>query len=99
VDSLLHIDGLCVDFATARGWARVVSDVSLAVPRGRTVGLVGESGSGKSVTCQSILRLIPEPPGRISGGRILFEGRDVLASLIYGFRISVLFGLRMTLVS
>jgi peptide/nickel transport system ATP-binding protein/oligopeptide transport system ATP-binding protein len=79
VDSLLHIDGLCVDFATARGWARVVSDVSLAVPRGRTVGLVGESGSGKSVTCQSILRLIPEPPGRISGGRILFEGRDLLA--------------------
>lgn len=75
---LLAVRDLRVDFATDHGWSTVVSDVSFDVPRGRTVGLVGESGSGKSVSCQAILRLIPEPPGRIVNGSIEFEGRDLL---------------------
>ncbi|MFS3128316.1 ABC transporter ATP-binding protein [Nocardioides sp. Bht2] len=76
---LLRIDGLSVDFSTEHGWVNVVNDVSFDLPHGAIVGLVGESGSGKSVTCQSILQLIPQPPGRITSGRIEFEGRDLLS--------------------
>ena len=55
-----------------------VDDVSFDVAAGETVAIVGESGSGKSVTALSILRLIPNPPGEIAGGQIVFEGRDLL---------------------
>src|SRR5690606_6288774 len=74
-----------------------VDDVSFDVGRGETVAIVGESGSGKSVTALSILRLIPSPPGRIAGGEVLFEGRDLLgldrASIrdIRGNRIAMIF--------
>ena len=77
-EALLRVSGLQVDFATEHGWATVVKDVSFELHRNESIGLVGESGSGKSVTALSILNLIPSPPGRISAGEILFDGRDLL---------------------
>ena len=78
MSSLLEIDGLSVEFRMAEGAIRAVSDVSIDVKRGEVIALVGESGSGKSVTALAILRLIPEPPGRITAGRVRFDGRDLL---------------------
>jgi oligopeptide/dipeptide ABC transporter ATP-binding protein len=75
---LLEVSGLSVRFDTERGPIQPVNDVSFAVYPGQTLALVGESGSGKSVSALSILRLIPEPPGRIVGGRVILEGRDLL---------------------
>ncbi|MBF0170034.1 MAG: ABC transporter ATP-binding protein [Nitrospinae bacterium] len=74
---LLEIDNLTVRFSGPDGVARAVNGVSYAVEAGQAVGVVGESGCGKTVTALSILRLI-QPPGKISGGRILFEGTDLL---------------------
>ena len=76
---LLEVDGLKTWFYTRDGIVRAVDGVSFAVHPGETLAIVGESGCGKSVTSLSILRLIPSPPGRIVGGRIAFEGRDLLA--------------------
>jgi len=75
---LLEIDQLSVEFETARGPVRAVNEASLTIYPGQTVALVGESGCGKSVSAMSILRLLPEPPARYAGGRIVFEGRDLL---------------------
>jgi peptide/nickel transport system ATP-binding protein len=76
-EPLLDVSGLTTVFTLAGGaTAAAVSDVSFSVARGETVGLVGESGSGKSVTALSIIRLV-QPPGRMTAGRILFEGRDL----------------------
>ena len=75
---LVEIRGLRTHFFTESGVARAVDNVSLDIRRGEVLGLVGESGSGKSVTALSILRLIPDPPGRIVGGEILYQGRDLL---------------------
>jgi oligopeptide/dipeptide ABC transporter ATP-binding protein len=75
---LLTVSGLNVGFETNRGLLRPVRDVTFSIYPGQTVALVGESGCGKSVTSLSILRLIPEPPGRVLGGEIWFEGRDLL---------------------
>jgi peptide/nickel transport system ATP-binding protein/oligopeptide transport system ATP-binding protein len=77
-ESLLEVEDLRVCFASDGETARVVDEVSLAVRESEVLGLVGESGCGKSVTALSILRLIPEPPGRIAGGSIRFRGRDLL---------------------
>ena len=71
---LLDVQHLSVTFG---GPSLAVDDVSFSITRGETLGLVGESGSGKSVTAFSILRLL-QPPGRITGGRVMFEGRDLL---------------------
>jgi oligopeptide/dipeptide ABC transporter ATP-binding protein len=65
-------------FASERGEVRAVDGVDLALERGRTLGVVGESGCGKSVTALSIMGLVPQPPGRIAGGEVLFEGEDLL---------------------
>lgn len=78
VRHLLSIQHLVVQFETHQGLARVLEDVSLDIRRGEIFGLVGETGCGKSVLARSILRIIPQPPGRISSGRILFRGRDLL---------------------
>src|SRR5438094_7633636 len=79
-DPLLEIKSLSVGFKTERGDVRAVNDVSFSIFPGQTVALVGESGCGKSVTSLSILRLIPQPPGRFLGGKVLFDGRrDLLA--------------------
>ena len=75
---LLEIEDLRTYFFTRDGLVRAVDGVSLGVRPGETLGVVGESGCGKSVTSLSILRLIPEPPGRIVSGAIRFEGRDLL---------------------
>ena len=69
---LLRVENLCIDFRTEDGTVRAVDDLSFEIPRGGTLGLVGESGSGKSVTALSLMRLLPEPPAHIRGGRILF---------------------------
>src|SRR5262245_51266750 len=75
---LLQIRGLKTWFYTESGVAKAVDGVDLDIPAGEVLGLVGESGSGKSVTALSILRLIPDQPGRIVAGEILFRGRDLL---------------------
>ena len=77
-EPLLSVDGLGVEFATASGWTPVLQDVSFDVAAGQLVGLVGESGSGKSVTCSSVLRLLPPRQSRTVAGRIRFQGRDLL---------------------
>ncbi len=95
-DVLLSVAGLNTHFLTRVGVAKAVDDVSFSVRRGEVVGLVGESGSGKSMTAYSILGLV-DPPGRVVGGQILFEGRD-LAELsaeemrqLRGNRIAMIF--------
>jgi oligopeptide/dipeptide ABC transporter ATP-binding protein len=75
---LLQIRGLRTYFYTESGVAKAVDGVDLDIMQGEVLGLVGESGSGKSVTALSILRLIPDPPGRIVEGEILYKGRDLL---------------------
>jgi peptide/nickel transport system ATP-binding protein len=75
---LLGVRHLTTGFHTERGLLRAVDDVSFEIPAATTVALVGESGSGKSVTALSVLRLVPEPPGEILGGSILFAERDLL---------------------
>ncbi|HJQ57630.1 MAG TPA: ABC transporter ATP-binding protein [Vineibacter sp.] len=78
-EPVLELNELTVRFRLKRGELTAVDGVSFAVQRGQTFGLVGESGSGKSVTARAIMRLIPVPPGEIVRGRVMFEGRDVLA--------------------
>jgi len=75
---LLEVRGLSTNFYTEDGIVRAVRDVSFHVMAGETLGIVGESGCGKSITGLSIMRLVPDPPGRIDGGEILLEGRDLL---------------------
>ena len=75
---LLEIRDLHTEFRTGAGVVRAVDGVSYSVDPGETVAIVGESGSGKSVSAMSILRLIPDPPGRITQGEILFTGRDLM---------------------
>ena len=78
-DTLLEVRDLQTHFDTRRGVVRAVDGATFSVRRGETLGIVGESGSGKSMTCLSILRLVPEPGGRIVGGSIVFDGEDLLA--------------------
>src|SRR5882757_4492896 len=75
---LLDIRDLHTEFRTGGGIVRAVDGISYTVEAGETVAIVGESGSGKSVGAMSILRLIPDPPGRITGGTVLFAGRDLM---------------------
>ena len=75
---LLEVGALETRFSTDAGLVHAVDGLSFSVNRGDTLALVGESGCGKSVTALSILRLVPDPPGRVTGGEILFEGHDLL---------------------
>jgi oligopeptide/dipeptide ABC transporter ATP-binding protein len=75
---LLEINDLHTEFRTGAGLVRAVDGVTYSVDAGETVAVVGESGSGKSVTALSVLRLIPDPPGRITSGSVMFAGRDLL---------------------
>jgi len=75
---LLQVRDLKTVFRTEAGTARAVDGVDFDIYPGEVLGLVGESGSGKSVTALSILRLIPDPPGKIAGGSIIYKGRDLL---------------------
>jgi ABC-type dipeptide/oligopeptide/nickel transport system ATPase component len=98
---LLDVQHLTVVFDRADARVAAVDDVSFQIAAGETLGLVGESGSGKSVTAFSILRLV-QPPGRITAGRVMFEGRDLLAlperemRQVRGARISLIFQEPMT---
>ena len=99
---LLQVENLSISFSTEAGRFRVVEELCLTVPTGRTVGLVGESGCGKSVTAMTLLRLLPSPPSHIEGGQIIFDGTD-LAQLdekalrqIRGNRIGMIFQEPMT---
>jgi oligopeptide/dipeptide ABC transporter ATP-binding protein len=75
---LLEVRGLHTEFRTGAGVVRAVDGVSFSVDPGETIAIVGESGSGKSVTALSVLRLVADPPGRITSGQILFDGRDLV---------------------
>src|SRR6202011_3372916 len=100
--TVLDVKGLQTVFFTNSGLFRAVDDVSFSVRRGETLAIVGESGCGKSVTALSIMRLVPDPPGRIVGGSIAFEGTDLLGlseaemRAIRGNRISMIFQEPMT---
>jgi oligopeptide transport system ATP-binding protein len=100
--NLLEVRDLRTWFQTEDGNVKAVDGVSFELRRGETLGIVGESGSGKSVTNLSILRLIPNPPGRIAGGEIRFGGHDLLGlsdaevRKIRGRRISMIFQDPMT---
>ncbi|MGA2395423.1 MAG: ATP-binding cassette domain-containing protein, partial [Candidatus Lustribacter sp.] len=75
---VLQVRDLATTFKTEDGLVRAVNGLSFSVEAGTTLGIVGESGSGKSVTSLSIMRLIPQPPGKIERGEVLFNGRDLL---------------------
>ena len=75
---LLRVEDLRTEFRVRGRTVHAVNGVSYQLEPGQTLGLVGESGSGKSVSALSVLRLVPEPPGRIVGGRVLYQGRDLL---------------------
>ncbi|ADI15400.1 ABC transporter ATP-binding protein [Truepera radiovictrix] len=77
-DAILEVNDLKTYFNTDDGVVKAVDGVSFHIGRGETLAVVGESGSGKSVTSLSIMRLIPTPPGRIAGGEMLFEGKDLV---------------------
>ena len=99
---VLDVKGLQTVFFTNSGLFRAVDDLSFHVRRGETLAIVGEFGCGKSVSALSIMRLVPDPPGRIVGGEILLEGTDLLAlddaemRQIRGNRISMIFQEPMT---
>ena len=99
---LLDVRNLTTRFHTRNGTVHAVEDVSFSVESGQTLGIVGESGSGKSVTCYSLLGLIPQPPGRIHSGTAVFDGVDLLKASesqlrkIRGKRISMIFQDPMT---
>ena len=80
--ALLEIKNLVTEFHTEEGIVKAVNDVSFTLNKGETIGIVGESGSGKSVTSLSTMRLIPNPPGKISGGEILFHQADKVVDLV-----------------
>ncbi len=102
---LLRVEDLAVSFTTDEGIVRAVDHVSFDVQPGEILGMVGESGCGKSVTAMSLLRLIPQPPGKIESGRAWFGGRDLLAlpvaelRKIRGAEISMIFQEPMTALS
>ncbi len=99
---LLELKNLRTYFYTFEGVAKAVDDVSFQIDKGEVLGIVGESGCGKSVTAQTIMRLIPIPPGRIVEGSILFDGIDLVdlsmedMRTIRGDRISMIFQEPMT---
>jgi peptide/nickel transport system ATP-binding protein len=77
-DNILEVENLITSFETDRGLLRAVDHVSFTVSAGKTLGIVGESGCGKSVTAMSIVRLLPQPAGKILGGHVNFLGRDLV---------------------
>ena len=101
-ENLLSVDRLSTCFRTQDGVATAVQDVSFVIPKGKTFALVGESGCGKSVTALSIMRLIPDPPGKITDGKIFFDGNDLLKlpenkiRQVRGNRIAMIFQEPMT---
>jgi oligopeptide transport system ATP-binding protein len=77
-EPILEVDNLRTYFYTRQGVVKAVQGVSFSLAKGETLGIVGESGSGKSVTAMSILRLIPQPPGRFDSGKVIFQGKPII---------------------
>lgn len=101
-ETILEIKDLCVEFRTVEGTVRAVDHLSYTLHKGEKLGIVGESGSGKSVSSLSMMQLIPNPPGKITGGEILYKGRDLVKlseremQKIRGNEISMIFQEPMT---
>jgi peptide/nickel transport system ATP-binding protein len=101
-EPLLSVRGLKTQFCFDEGAVLAVDDVSFSIPAGGTLGVVGESGCGKSVTALSVMRLVADPPGRIVGGEVRFQGRDLLTlseaemRRLRGNRLSMIFQEPMT---
>jgi len=101
-DHLLSVEALKTYFFTFEGIVKAVDDVSFFLDKREVIGIVGESGCGKSVMAQSIMRLIPDPPGKTVNGKILFDGKDIVKlsgekmRSIRGRRISMIFQEPMT---
>ena len=102
MNQLLEIQNLTTSFFLEEGELKAVNDVSFTIEKGKTLGIVGESGCGKSVTALSIMRLVQEPPGKIVGGKILFQGKDLTQIPLHemrdirGNKISMIFQEPMT---
>lgn len=102
MDHVLQVENLVTAFHSSGKVVRAVDNCSFSVSKGKTLGIVGESGSGKSVTSLSVMRLIPNPPGKIVSGKILFQGQDILQlpeehmRMIRGNQISMIFQEPMT---
>lgn len=100
--NILEVKNLTTEFKTDDGILKAVDGINFSLKKGETLGIVGESGCGKSVTSLSIMRLIPNPPGKISSGEILFEGQDLLKlpepemRRVRGKKISMIFQEPMT---
>lgn len=101
-ETLLQVKNLKTYFHTEEGTVKAVDDVSFEIKEKETLAIVGESGCGKSITAMSIMRLIPNPPGKIEGGEILFDGKDLIKMRqsdireIRGNKISLIFQEPMT---
>ena len=101
-DIILEVKDLCVEFRTAEGTVQAVDHLSYVLHKGEKLGIVGESGSGKSVSSLGMMQLIPNPPGQITGGEILYLGRDLVKTSerdmqkIRGNEISMIFQEPMT---
>ena len=102
MDPLLQVKDLDVRFYTKDGVVNAVNGISYTMDQGDILGIVGESGSGKSVSSMAMLRLIPEPPGKIEGGQVIFDGNDLLQlktaqmHTVRGSQIAVIFQDPMT---
>jgi len=94
--NLLEVKDLRTYFDTEDGVVKAVDGISFRLKRGETLGIVGESGSGKSVTNLSLIRLIPDPPGRIVGGEVVFNGQDIL--LLSGEEVRKIRGRRIAMI-
>ncbi|MCL2617345.1 MAG: ABC transporter ATP-binding protein [Defluviitaleaceae bacterium] len=101
-DNLLDIKGLTIHYITDDGTVHAVNDLNLSLKRGETIGLVGETGAGKTTTALGIMRLVPDPPGKIMNGEISFAGEDLVKKpdaamrKIRGKKISMIFQDPMT---
>ncbi len=102
MEKILEIKDLVINFKTDEGLVNAVKKISFDIPKGKTMGLVGESGSGKSVTSLATMRLIPNPPGSIDNGEIIFQGKNLLdlkekeMQKVRGKKISMIFQEPMT---
>lgn len=77
-EKILEIKDLCVEFKTVEGTVKAINHLNYTLHKGEKLGIVGESGSGKSVSSLGIMQLIPNPPGEIVGGEILYKGQDLV---------------------
>jgi len=102
METVLKVENLCVDFQIRGKQVRILADIGFSLDRGETLGIIGESGCGKSMTALGLLRMIPSPPGRISSGRVLMNGEDLIQvsekkmRAIRGRKISMIFQEPMT---